>query len=100
MELIRVSIKNGKNEFVENIFGEDLQEYFDYFKELQTNGANPELEKMTIDEWFCPVKFCLKDIDEFSGKHFIFGFIECLLQSENRPIQIGYDNDIVEVRHE
>jgi len=58
----------------------------EYFEELQTNGANPHIEKITWEHWTRPIECHLGEIGQFnvegSNAHFIFGYLESLWQSD------------------
>lgn len=82
-EIISVNVTNGRFGVIEEL---DMKEQKEYFKELQTNGANPDIEKITWDEWMMPVRIRHEDIQIWNKKpHFIYGWWESFLQSDNVP---------------
>lgn len=85
---VLVRITDGKRTYEENVTEEEQK----YFKEISTNGANPEIEKMSFEHWTRPIKEDLMDnqsLDKYNtcdqNAHFIFGWMECFSQSDNVP---------------
>lgn len=91
---LRVIIKSNKRTFSDEI---DLQEEKLHFNECVSNGANPHLEKITFEHYIRPIKGRLNDLDKYnqlnSEAHFIFGYFECLFQSDNCPQWISKDDE-------
>lgn len=83
---IFVQIRDDKREYAETIEGEDLSSLEADFAECQGSGANPQLEKLTFNEWTKTITCLFLNEDEFkslNGTHFIYGWVENFLQSEN-----------------
>lgn len=89
-------------------WSEQIEDWYrEYFSELQTNGANPHIEKVTWEHWTRPVVFPLSDGGQFNERdentHFIFGYIEALAQGEGRYLPFWTmkpENVFVEVTSE
>jgi hypothetical protein len=71
----------------------DLDEQHEMWEEWVTNGANPDLEKMTFEHFHREVEFPLNQLNQYNGSHFIFGFLESLWQSDNCP-SFMYDDSL------
>ena len=56
----------------------DEREYFD---ELQSNGSNPDIEKITFGHWTRPLDERLINSVPNDIDHFIFGWLETYFQS-------------------
>jgi len=87
------------------VWKETLDEWdYDYFIELQTNGANKHIERITWEHWTRPIKCELSEINKFNkaddNAHFIFGYIESLAQSDRGRTLPLLDTDIVEVLYD
>jgi hypothetical protein len=63
----------------------NLADELEMWNEWTTNGANPRLEGVSFDQYYKPVNFALSLMREFNGKHFIFGYLEALMQSDDCP---------------
>lgn len=72
----------------------------EYFKTISTNGANPDVENKTFEWWVRPIKSNASDLEKYNKRdgngHFIFGWFECLAQSDDVP-QWMYDADELEI---
>jgi len=70
---------------------DELSGLKDYFSELQTNGANPDIEKMTFETWNRPIIISpVSKIDRHNGgtnSHFIYGWFETYGQSDECEIR-------------
>lgn len=73
----------------------DLDDEREYWTEVTTNGANPHLEGQTFEDHHKPVKFPIKKMGDFNGKHFVFGFLEGLWQSDHCPTFLREADDMV-----
>jgi hypothetical protein len=77
--IIRKITITGENFSV--FFIEDETEYAEDLIEAGCNG----FDEKNIYEYFKEGKFTDKDVDALNGKHFLFGFLEALYQSERCP---------------
>ena len=86
MNRVTVRVSAGGRSFSEDI---NLAEYRECFDELKSNGANPDLADVTFEQWVAPIRtpdvLSLKELAEYNGKHFLYGFIENLAQSDVCP---------------
>jgi len=89
--ILKVSIDflDGKNRIDTQlaifIYQDEIDEMKEYFEELQSNGANPEVEKITFKEYIRPLSnLSEKELEEEDNKrpHFLDGFIESIGQSD------------------
>lgn len=62
-------------------FIEDETEYAQDLIEAECNGLNEE----NVYNYFKEGKFTDKEVKVLNGKHFLFGFLESLYQSEDCP---------------
>lgn len=62
-------------------FAEDQTEYAQDLINVKSNGFNEE----NIYEYFKEGKFTDEEVNTLNGKHFLFGFLEALYQSERCP---------------
>lgn len=72
-----------------SIIGDDFEFSFvvdetEYAKDLIRAGCNG-LNEQNIYDYFAEGEFTDEDIEKLNGKHFIFGFLETLGQSEKCP---------------
>ena len=92
---MKLIIKSEKRRYEEEIDVTDIKEHFE---ECQGNGANPHLEKLSFKEYTKPVTDVLSNVHKYNGNHFIFGYLECLFQSDHCPRWIE-NEDTFEVFH-
>jgi len=89
---IFVKITDGKRTHSEDV----TEEQKEYFEEISTNGANPDVEGKTFEWWVRPIKSKATDLDKYNTRddnaHFIYGWFESFAQSDNVP-QWMYDAD-------
>lgn len=85
---IIVRITDGKHTYEEDVT-EDQKEYYG---EISTNGANPEMNDVSFEQWTRPVKENLMEdnsLDKYNTRdkscHFIFGWMECFSQGDDVP---------------
>lgn len=100
MNKISVTIRAGKRSYIEEI---DMEVQKEMWNEWTTNGANPDLEKMTFEDFHRPIKFIWKDRkeDQYNGNHFIYGWLECFCQSDDVPEWMRESKEMeVEVKNE
>ena len=72
----------------EKICGEEYNSLKDGFEEAKRNGANPQLEPISFEDYVRPIsKVQLKNntFKEYNGNHFIYGWFELLIQSDYCP---------------
>lgn len=91
MRRLIVSITSGKRECKEDVT-EETKEHFD---ECVSNGVNPHLVKLGWDEWIREVIIKHRDIDQLNGKHFLYGWVESFLQSDDVPAWVWDAKDLV-----
>lgn len=95
---IIVKVTDGKRTYIEDVT-EDCKEYWN---EVSTNGANSWLTDFKRDHR--PIKETLKngikDLDKYNtqdeNSHFIYGWWECFMQSDNIPMWM-YEAEILEL---
>ena len=99
---LAVQITDERRTYSETIWGDDLADMIDYFVELKTNGANPDLKDTSWKEWTRSLpKFELKNIEQYNSNHFVYGWIESFQQSDSVPTWIrNAENLWVEVLNE
>lgn len=97
---IKVIISNGAQSYTEDVT-EDQKEYF---QEISTNGANPELT--TFGRWTRELEpFDIAKVAKYNTRdsdcHFIFGWLESFSQSDNVPDWMRSAGEIlISVKHE
>ena len=92
MNRLIVSITRGKREYKEDVT-EEAREDFD---ECVSNGANPHLVKLGWEEWTKEIIVNEKELSDLNGRHFLYGWIESFMQSDECPNWInrfGPDED-------
>lgn len=77
---ITVEITNGKKTYSEKL---DMKKEKEEWNEWTTNGANPHLEKITFDYYHRPITCNFDSIEKYNGNHFIFGWHESFIQSDD-----------------
>ena len=87
---MKLIIRSNGREFSEEI---DLAEVREHYAECVANGANPHLEKISFEQYTCPAMGKIVAMDSFNGKHFIFGHLETLFQSDQCPQWIKKDDE-------
>lgn len=89
---VRITARKGKQSYsyTESV---DLEDEREMWEEWTTNGANPQLERFTFEQYHSPLKINQTEVALFNGNHFIFGFMECLGQGENCPPFLREIND-------
>ena len=81
MNRLIVSITRGKREYKEDVT-EEAREDFD---ECVSNGANPHLVKLGWEEWTKEIIVNEKELNDLNGRHFLYGWIESFMQSDECP---------------
>jgi len=92
MNRLFVEITKGKRAYKEDVT-EEAREYFD---ECVSNGANSHLMKLGWDEWTKEIIVNEKELSDLNGRHFLYGWIESFMQSDECPNWInrfGPDED-------
>ena len=100
MKTIVIIISNQSMVYGENICGEDYRSIEAYFQECKSNGSNPHLENMTFEYYIRPIgKTRLKNetFKEYNGNHFIYGWFEGLIQSDNCPQWIYANQEPIDI---
>lgn len=77
---VTVEITDGRRTYSEKL---DMKEEKEKWNEWVTNGANPHLEKMKFEHYYRPIKCTFDTIEKYNGDHFIFGWHECFIQSDD-----------------
>lgn len=95
MNRLIISIAKGKREYKEDV----TEEASEHFEECVSNGANPHLVKLGWDEWTKETIVSKKEIDGLNGKHFLYGWIESFMQSDDYPRWIDDEGVIYEFYH-
>ena len=77
--MIEIIVSCNNKKYTEEV---DAQDYFDEEEEEETEG------------YFSPLKkFHSKEISKYNGRHFIFGWWECFVQSDDFPLWL-HDGDV------
>lgn len=92
MERFMISITREKREYKEDVTDE-AKEHFD---ECVSNGANPHLVKLGWDEWTKEIIVNKRQLEDLNGKHFLFGWIESFMQSDDCPDWMHNDTNFYE----
>jgi len=89
---ITVTIRDDKHEYSEIIKDEDLNNLMEEFEECKNNGANPQLEKITFEEYTRDISFNWnkENMYNLNGNHFIFGWLECFEQLDDIVVRWMY----------
>lgn len=94
---IKITISNGKKGYSDTIpYLGDEKKYYD---ELVSNGANPDIEKIKYEQFVAPLEYQIRSSKDFSKLqdkypcHFIFGYLECLSQSDECPVWLYLDEN-------
>lgn len=77
-----VALSGGGNRVEVDVDLESMREHFD---ECQSNGANPDMEGLTFEEWIAEVSFPSNGIPN-DPRHFLFGWLEAYAQSGETPM--------------
>ena len=77
-----VALRAGKREYREQV---DLDSIHDHFDECVANGANPQLEAITFAHYVRPLQIDAQELDSINGNHFLYGWMESLVQSDSCP---------------
>src|ERR1035437_1296094 len=87
MKYIFITITNETKTYSERL---NYKEYEEEFKKAKSNGSNQELENINFLDYCKEVVFEWNDknLQEFNGNHLIYGYLECLDQSDDIPIWI------------
>jgi hypothetical protein len=98
---VTVKLTVGKRSYSEDVTDEQKE----YFQGISTNGANKDIEGKTFDWWIRPITSKASDLEKYntrdSNQHFIFGWFEGFIQSDNVPMWIYEAEEIdVEVLNE
>jgi hypothetical protein len=87
MNFIKITLSNdeGSKSYSEIIKDSKYHELLGCFNELKSNGANPDLDGVEFSDYVRPMKSkCVSEkIDSFNGNHFIYGWLECFIQSDD-----------------
>jgi tRNA(Ile)-lysidine synthase TilS/MesJ len=79
--MIEIIVSCNNKKYTEEV---DAQDYFDE-------------EEEEVEGYFSPLKkFHLKEISKYNGRHFIFGWWECFVQSDDFPLWL-HDDVFIEV---
>ena len=81
---VRITLRRGalSRSYTEQV---DLDDEREMWEEWTTNGANPHLEGVTFEQYHSPLDISEKKVNDLNGRHFIFGFLESLYQSDRCP---------------
>lgn len=86
MNKVTIILKGGEHQYKENL---DLAMEREMWDEWSTNGANPWTLLTSFEKLHRPIKVTADQLDQFNkadeNQHFIYGWIECLCQSDDAP---------------
>lgn len=91
---IKITITCGNRSYSEILDESEMNDIREHFDECKTNGANPHMKDLTFEENIKPIpETSMERLKDFSGNHFIFGWMECILQSDRAPHCLWAYND-------
>ena len=97
---MKIIFKQDENIYIEQI---NINEYREIWDEWILNKSNPHLEKITFEQYMCPLKTFSNLIHIFNNNpynHFVFGYFECLYQSYVCPLWIKNAIDPIKIEVE
>ena len=92
---IRVTMSSGHRKAVEELTESYFNRIKDNFDEYKTNGHNSHLKDVSFEEYIRPVSIDWSNSKALEAlkDHFLYGYIECLFQSEDSPGMWLFDYD-------